>query len=296
MSETITKKQPPAVALEPEKNDFELRIELFLVWLSKYGRFILYAAAAVVFGYAGVTLWKNYQAAKVAEANDILSEGQESFRKAIGETAWASPERAELMRAAREKAAEVIQKFPGKPIAHTALLLQADAYFFAGDQLGTTTNNAEAIRLYEQFIQEAVSPWEEALGRLALGYAYENRLFLSDDQSLLQPALEAYDAVRKLEGVGYLKYEATNALARLNAAYGRNEQAIALYKETYDARASLQPDPADPAKITTQAQMIMDQLRQRAGAFTVAATARVQLQRLGVDMDAYDRERAPASP
>lgn len=97
-----------------------------------------------------------------------------------------------------------------------------------------------------------------------------------------------------IEDAGYLKYEATNALARLNSAGGRNAEAIALYMETYKARKQFLPKRAELAPNASQAEAALNELRVRAGAFTVASNARTQLVRLGEDMEAYDRAEREA--
>lgn len=282
-------KELPAAPVAPaEQLDVEDRIELGVGWLLENRNRILTVVTIGALIWISIIGYKQWHTLQMEKANDLFFTAENTYRTAISETAWASPERIAKMAQAREEAAKVREQFPNVPLARTALLLQGDAYYFSGDALGTSANTGEAIRLYEEYLREAVTPDEKAVGYLALGYANENRLFLTGDSSFFQPAIDAYEAVRNSGGADHLRYEAMNSLGRLYAYTNDTEKAKALYLEVYKAR--FKPESELSVSGQGQEQMMMNLLRDRARAFTVGTTARTALQGLGVDVEAMEKE------
>ena len=284
----------PAAPVAPAQQlDVEDRIELGVGWLLENKNRILAVVTVGALIWIGILAKDQWHTHQMEKANDLFFTAENTYRDAISETAWASPERIAKMKQAREEATKVREQFPNVPLARTALLLQGDSYYFSGDALGTSANTGEAIRLYEEYLREAATPDEKAIGSLALGYANENRLFLTGDSSFFQPALDAYEAVRKSGGAAHLRYEATNSLARLYAYTNDVEKAKELYLEVYKAR--YKPESDLSLSGGGQEQMMMNLLRDRSRAFTVGTTARTALLGLGVDVEAMEKDADAAS-
>jgi tetratricopeptide (TPR) repeat protein len=270
--------------------------EVALFWLKQNANKIITVLAIIFAVYAGFALLNQRREAKRAEASNMLFSAYQDFDRGLL-SPWASAERVTAMESARRKAEEIIKKFPGESVTRNALFLKANTYYFQGDLFGSAINTQQAIAVFQQYNDEAArsnDPMERAAAQLALGYAQENLSILmgQDEQqsrAALVAALNHYKTVEDQVGsaAGFLLYEAKNARARILATVGQRDEAIALYKEVLRSRHTEVPLPDETA---SQRARILYSLQMLAGQFTTGATARIQLQRLGVDLEALDKE------
>lgn len=281
-------KELPRPASPQVELDVEERIELGVGWILDHRKHILNLVLLGSLIWVGVLAYRNWHTGRMEKANDLFYTAELAYQEAISKTVFGTSERASKMAEVREKSQKVRDEFPKTAVARAAILLQGDSFYFAGDPVGSAANTGEAIRLYEEFLREAQTPEEKALGSLALGYANENRLFLTGDSQYFTPAIDAYEQARQNAGNTFLRYEAMNALARLYAYVRQTDKAIELYREVYKARYRPVDPPEDGANNMNA--MMFSMLKERMRAFTVGSTARASLQGLGVDVEALERE------
>lgn len=285
---------PPLQQAPEDEPDLLEKIEESMFWLRQHAAKILSVILVATIAWIVWLVIQQRNEARLVAANDSYTAALDTYQKAMAAGNWATAERTAKMREAVQQADEVARTWPDTVVARNALLLKGNAYFFAGDALGTATNTNEAIKAFEEYLKVATGDEERAAGYLALGYAYENRVFLTNDPSGIQPAVDAFSEVRKIGSarIGFLYYEATLALARINVFAGREEEAKTLLMEVYNARYTA---PPDPTLLEGQNEQILAFVRGQAQAFTVGNNARTQLQKLGVDVDALEAEAAKGS-
>ncbi|MBI1291174.1 hypothetical protein GC173_08000 [bacterium] len=278
------------------KNENELDYaEVAMFWIKQNASKILTVVAIAFAAIAFFKVMHDRKEGRLGEASNKLYSAYQDFDKGL-EFPWASAERVTALESARTKADEILTAYKGEPLASTALLLKGNTYFFQGDQYGSAQNTQEAIRYFTQFDEAAIKggdPMEMAAAQLALGYAQENLALLTSDNptnslAALNAALAHYEKVEKTIGkkAGFLYYEALISKARLLATNRERDKAIELYKTVYTDRRHVVPESESASQ---RARMLVS-LQQYANQFTQGATARLQLQRLGVDVEALDKE------
>jgi len=274
----------------------------FMVWVQRYSTHLLVVLAIVLAIFAGIGIVKSRREAIFRQASDKLFTAYNLYEKALNDHPWASAERVKAMEDVTLRADEVIKEYPESAAARNALFLKGNALFFSGDDPGSTSRTSQAIMAFNDYERLAVaskSDFERAAALLALGYAYENMIFLSGESDTLanqnyQAAMENYERIiTDVKGAGFIANEARNAQARLHAAQNRREQAIALYTQVYSQSGAADQPETDPT--AGQRDQLMNYIKTLALQFTTGNTARVQLQRLGVDVDALDKELKSAS-
>lgn len=262
-------------------------------WLRSNSTLILSVIAVGFFVFGAVEFTKNRREATLRDATDRLFEAIVKFDDAVLEHPWGSPGRAQAMEEVRAMADEVVADFGGTEAARNALYLKANSYYFQGDPIGAVANTDRAIELFQEYADVAGQrgdPFERAAALHALGYAHENRWLLTVDDpdtalASLNAALDFYDQIRQIDGASFLRYEAMVAQARILAFLGREDDARELYREVLADRGRAVPELTETS---SEREWLMTQVRQSASQFTSEGTARIQLQRLGMDPEEID--------
>lgn len=257
-------------------------------WIKENLTAILVGIAVFVVAYSAVTFYKANRHSSLIAANDALAAVMDKYETAIFEHPWASPERSTQLATVAAEAEAVQKDFAGTPIARQALFLQANAYYQAGDEIGAALTSGEAentqraIELFTRYASEAKTPFDRAKGNLSLGYANENAFFLTNKDVSYQNAVAAYDSVIEEGEAGFLRYEAMLAKGRLLEFQGQTAKARELYERIMKERFEPLPALED---IQNPSRRSLLQLRGQLNTFSVAGTARLRLQALGVDVE-----------
>lgn len=272
-----------------------------IFWFREHLNQILTVLCVGFLIYAVVVFLNQRSDSKMREASNLFYAAVQKYEANIAGTQWATEERETGMRQVIVQADEIIEKYGETPLARNALFLKGNAYYFMGDAIGSTQNTDEAIRVFEQYAQEAEAKkdgFERAAALLALGYAHENLFLLTmsgnreaAEQSLVA-AVNYYDQIISIKKAGFLRYEALNAKGRLLEYLGREEDA----KEVYRQVAKEHYKPVSPlSDEATQREQVMHELRNLANQFTTGRTAIIQLQRMGEDVEQYENPGKEAS-
>lgn len=262
-------------------------------WIRSNSTLILSVVAVGFFIFGAVEFTKNRREATLRNATDKLFEAIVKFDEGVIEHPWASPERGRAMEEVRRKADAVIEQYGGTEAARNALYLKANTYYFQGDGIGAVTNTDRAIEIFQEYAAAAQArgdAFERAAALHALGYAHENRWLLTLDDpdtalASLNAALDYYEQIRQIDRAGFLRYEAMVAQARILAFLGEEEAARELYREVLAQRGRPIPQVTEES---SEREWLMSQIRQSAAQFTSEGTARIQLQRLGMDPEEID--------
>ncbi|MCC5877389.1 MAG: hypothetical protein JJU11_14310 [Candidatus Sumerlaeia bacterium] len=290
------KKESPKISKEDLKDDKVLEwTDAAMFWIRSNSTLILSVVVGIFLIFGITELTKNRREATLRQATDKLFEAITLFDNTLIEHPWGTPERGQGMSQVRDKADVVIAEFGGSASARNALFLKANAFYFEGDTIGNPTNTDRAIELFQLYSDEVRARgdrFELAAALHALAFANENRWLLTfgDDAAAgaaIQAALDYYSQVRDINEAGFLRYEAMLGEARIRAFLGEEDRAREIYKtvltERFDPLPELEENP-------TQRDMMMWQLRSTARQFTTDNTARIQLRRLGVDVEALEEE------
>ncbi|CAN5484857.1 hypothetical protein BH09SUM1_BH09SUM1_23260 [soil metagenome] len=258
-------------------------------WLRHHSSKIFAVLAIIFVVYAAVLVMRNRSNAVSVEASNKLYGAVQSYEKGLS-AAWGSPERKDAMIEARKRADAVIQEYGDHSIARNALYLKGNAYYFQGDDLGSTVNTQEAIKIFSDYRDQAAKvgdDFEKAAALIALGYANENLWVLStsptEGANALVAAITYYDQTIALgDKAGFLRYEAMNDKARILEVQGKPEDAAKLYREVVKAR--MDPAEADVPNSSDRNGLIA-LAKHYAGLYTTGQTAYIRLQHLGLPED-----------
>lgn len=269
---------------------FDEKLDLFGVWVARHRNAVLLIVVIAALIGAALVLWNQQRDGTLVAANNKFSEAEDAYMRALNETNYGTPERLEKMQAVAAICDEVAATYSTLPIGRSALLIKGNALFFAGDQIGSTTNTDKATAAFEEFLRRAENPMERAVGQLSLGTAQENRFFLTQDAAAATAAMDAYQKLEAMEDAGFLRYEAMSSRARVLAFQGKKDEAIALYRKVYDARYE---PPKEEAKESTgrPEDMMVRQILQGSRSFTLGSSAREELLKLGVDLEKEEAAR-----
>lgn len=257
-------------------------------WISHNRNMLIAVFVVVVAAALGAGILLQRGEFRAAESSNKLFQAFQKYERAFAEHGWASPGRAEAMQEVRTLADEIVAEFPGTPAARNALFLKGNAYYFQGDAIGQTANTERAIEVFTQYLGQAQDPFERASALLSLGYAHENLYILQASDNIeiaraaLGGALEYYDQLIAMEGAGFLRYEGMLAKARLYAFQGETDEAIEILTTVVRERGNF-PEPPGPE--ADDFEFMLYQVMEIANTFSTANTARIQLQRLGVDTE-----------
>lgn len=272
---------------ELERDEFMESTDRALLWLKDNARMLGTVIVLGIAVYVAVGFMATRREATLTAANDALSAALDAYQVAIAEHTWGSDERTAAMEDVARMARQVREDFSGSRIAKQARFLEGSAYFSAGDSIeaavaGGARNTSNAIDVFGQFVAEAEDPFDRGKGGLALGYAWENAFFLTNDQAALGDAIRSFEQVHTDGAVPeFLRAEALLAEARLHAYRGDRDQAIDLYRQVMEMRH----EPLRPLPPTAGVgHELVRQIELRTRQFSLAGTARLELQRLGVDV------------
>ncbi len=268
-------------------------IDHVIFFLKTHGNKILTVICIGFLIYAGFVFIHQQKESKLRNASDELYSAMLTYDKALGES-WGSEERKNELTKVIDQADAVISKYEGTEVAEYALFLKGNAYYFMGDQLGETANTDQAIEIFLQYDEDVKGKedkFDHASALVSLGYAKENLSMLTEasnsdvsDQAL-KDAVAYYNEVIAMNGSGFLKYEAMNALARLSKKTGDIDQAKELYtlvlKENYS-------EPEEPEEGASRREQTRYELRLMSNQFTSGNSARSGLLRLGMTPEEID--------
>lgn len=249
---------------------------------------ILVAAAVAALVWSAWSFFHQSKQNEIVAVNDIYAAALSDYQNGIATTEWGSAERATAMNQVVTLAEDLRAQYPDHPLSDEALFLIGDAHYAKGDDLvtgvqgGGIPNTEAAIRAYTQYLAEVDDDFSEAKGLLALGYANENAYFLTNDVDYLNEAMNTYQRVQDVAGDSFIAAEAKLAMARNAEFQGRLDQARALYREVVESRLVPVKMPTDE---TRQSEIFKAQLNDAANQLTLGMTARLALERLGVDVE-----------
>jgi len=273
-----------------EHDRFLESTDTFLIWLKKNFVLLLIILGGGILAYTAYGYVVASQRNTIAAASDAFAKAQARYNRALMETTWGTPERTAAMEEVVVLARAVRQDFSGTPLAVPAHFLEGTAWFYAGDDLETSQtdgprNTEKAIEVFTKYVAAADSgSFEYAKGSVALGYAYENAWFLTGRDSYFTDAMNTFRQVAERPGseAGFIRYEARMALARLYELSGNDEQAISILRdivrETHVPRVN-------PELIDNPNRAIVQRIRAREEMLTYGGIARMELARLGVNVD-----------
>lgn len=286
---------------ELETNEVLEATDHMMIWLRLHAQKITVVVSVVLIVYIGVVLWNQKKEGALRKASDEFFAISSAYDKALGEHPWGSPERRDAMKKVIDGAEKIRKDYAATPLARNAMFLEANAYYFSGDDIGSVTNTQEAIKLFTEYADKAQQEgdeFEQAGALLALGHAQENLSVLTrptnqqGSQQALVAAVEYYDRVTKLPGAGFLKYAAMNAKARILVEVGKRDEAIALYREVVKENRNEIPVPDEDA---SERDRQVYAVRQAVDKFTTAGDAITELTRLGIPLnEIVSKEEAKA--
>ncbi|MCC6546887.1 tetratricopeptide repeat protein [Candidatus Sumerlaeota bacterium] len=288
---TTSKRNTKISRQELETNEVLEATDHLAIFLRIHGQKILIGASIVLVIYIGFVLWNQKKEGRLREASDRYFAISQDYEKAMNDSQWGTTERKDGMKKVIAEAEQIQKDFANTAVARNALYLQANAYFYSGDDLGTVTNTQEAIKLFTEYADKAAQEgddFEQAGALLALGYAQENLSVLSKatneagSKQALAAAMEYYDRVVKLPKAGFLKYAAMNSKARILNEVGQRDKAIELYKQVVKENREILPVPAADAN---ERDRRVYAVRSAVDKFTTAGDAITELNRLGVPLE-----------
>ncbi len=259
-----------------------------ILWLKAHGTTLLIVLALIFGIYLLANLRENKSQQTLLEANNVMADVQKKFDEARVSTDWATLDRQEKMLEVVALADQVIAQYPDSPVARQALYIKGKAYYTIGDTAEASLadgakNTQQAIDIFKKYVAESEpGSFDEAMGNIALAYAYENAWQLQQIDSMMNDTLNTFDRVIESPDSGFLRYEAMVAKARILAYQDRPEDAIQIYRDVLDARYK----PLEAAdENSSQTRMYIDYIKRRDFEYTIVGTARNELTRLGVDVE-----------
>lgn len=274
-----------------EHDRFLETTDTFLIWLKKNLRLLLIVLGAGILVYSIYGYVVASQRQTIYAANDAYARAHARYLRALNDTSWGSPEREAAMSEVVTMARGVREDFAKTPMAIPAHFLEGTAWYYAGDNLETAAtdgprNTQKAIEVFTRYVADAKpGSFEYAKGSIALGYAYENAWFLTEQENFLNDAMGTYRQVAEQPGTeaSFLRYEAMLALARLHELNGSDAQAITILRDVMKATHTPRENPDT---IENPNRALVQRLRAREDLLSYAGLARIELERLGVDVDA----------
>lgn len=276
---------------ELKHDEFIDATDKFFLWLKRHSTTILVILAGIFAAYSIYLFMQSRQTAAAAGASAIYGQAIADYNSAVAETEWGTIEREQALAEIIGPLDDLQTEYEGTYLAREGLYLVGSAYFSMGDDMrsaregGGIPNTERAIDAFTRYAG-MVEPgtFEQARGLLGLGYANENAFFLTNEQTYLNDALQTYSEVWQVEEAGFLADEARMAAARIRAYVQNDEEgAIELYREVMDNR--WRPAPALPEE-PTEADQLRQELSRQFQMISLAESARIELIRLGVDVEA----------
>lgn len=276
-----------------QKDEVAESLQHIVLWLHRNKRRLLWTAllilATIVIGYG----WRSHQARLRMRSNALMEEALLHYQALTNQTEPGQRETA--MEDAVASARALVEQYPNTPLGREAHYLMAKAYYEMG-------RFEPARQAYQAYIDAAETRPQRARGEIGLGYAHENESFFMTDlvarTDKLDTALGHYEsALRLAPPESFLYYYALLSQARIYDLTGQDDQARERYQRIIDERpapaetalpdARPQRQPNDP-----MARQLLDRIRQAERQLSLAATARLRLQRL----EATSSKAVPTPP
>lgn len=269
--------------------------QIFQKWFQANKNVLLILAGVAILIFVVLSYRESQRQSIVSQGSSIYADAAQKFQETLFSTEWASEERQSGMAEVVELADQIINDYPETGIAHEALFLKGTAYYQMGDNVqqaldGGAQNNDTAITLFTEYLGTTTeNTFSDAKGSLALAYALENEFFLSSEKQSADDAMGYYGDVINNTNAGILKADAIMGRARIFSINDNVDEAIALYRELMDERyapVELEaPLDARNSQEVAQSQLLNQLRQQRLASMNIVGLARLELSRLGVDVD-----------
>ncbi|MDX1971981.1 MAG: tetratricopeptide repeat protein [Candidatus Sumerlaeia bacterium] len=266
----------------------------FAQWIQRNASVLLLGIAVVVGGFTAFSYMDSIKQGNLAKASMVYDEISIELLRSRGETTWASPERKTKMEEVIKKADELIEANAGTPLAREALFLKGTAYFQMGDEVSQALqagapNNQRAIEVFnEYYAQVEPNTFERAKAALALAYALENSFFFQGERQAATDALQYYTEAGEADPYGFLKADATMGRARILTATGKDQEAIALYREILEKRFEpvvLMDSEVVEGRFDEGINLVNAMRARFLAQISIAGQARLELARFGIDVE-----------
>ena len=259
---------------EDELRSFGTKIYEYIQKHQKQVIIFLCAICVVLIGFKIYSIQKRNV---LRESNLLFSEATNSFQ--MGILAEKPEDRTSNLNRCIENCKRIISDYGSSEIADYALYLQASASFFKSS---SATDYDEAIRIFNQYIEQAGSEKEKAMGYVGLGYSYENKYFLSENPQILALAVKAYENAIELAKDMAVGAEAKLCKGRLLELQYKDDQAALLYQSVKENRKHTPPvpSPVEEKFSDPQLNMMFTQLNTMKDLFTFSQSAQFALERL----------------
>ena len=240
-----------------------------------YGK-ILIAALAVLIGILAYASIRQRDERIAGQVNNAI--GNALMRLGEIEAQTDPKQRTDQADALAKSLDDAIKTYPDNRLAK-------QVYFLKGKALFAADRFKEAQDSYQTFINAAATPEEMARGEMALGYAYENQAFLTDNNTqqkeLLRAAFSSYNRAAQIAPGSYIASYATMGQARVHEALGEKNQAIALYKKVIKERlvpsAGVAASTVDNQKETDLIRFLRRELQRQESQLSFQNTAQLRL-------------------
>ena len=277
------------ISKEELKHDEVLETaDKWLHWFKDNMYVIIFVLAGVLFAYGIGGFLTSKQQAALMEVNDQLAQALGTYESAIQQYPWASAERVSAMEEVAQICDQIIAEREGEAIARQALFLKGNAFFKAGDQVaealeGGAQNTTRAINIFTELASLAKSPLEAGKAKLGLAYGHENKYFLENDAQAKLDAEQLYNEIIEDDTIpAFIRAEAHLALGRIAAFNDDFELAETHFRTVMEMRyAPIEAVPAD----APESERLMQRLYEVTRQFSLAGTARLELSRLGIDVE-----------
>jgi tetratricopeptide (TPR) repeat protein len=261
-----------------------------LGYLDTHRNQILVAALVLVVLILTARVGQAVVAARHEKAGSMLVRAQEQVLAAVASGDPA--ERRKMLESAADYCDELRRDYPSMRAGTEAFYVKGDSFFHRQEY-------DQAISSYQNYISRAQSAADKAKGNIAIGYAYENRFFLTPaNKDLLKQALDYYGRAQELATAKngrrtYQAYQAMLAMARLYRVSGETAKAVETYKTIVKERPFYDADEDKPAKKEgsennpeetkreAQIQEVRKDIHRAEAAHSFEATARAALEELG---------------
>lgn len=246
-------------------------------YIQKHQKPIMIVLAAICVVLIGLKIYSIQKRSVLRETNLLFTEATNSFQ--MGLMAENPEERVSNLNRCIENCKRIISDYGSSDIANYAHYLQASAAFFKSS---SATDYDEAIRMFNDYIEQVNTNNEKAMGYVGLGYCYENKYFLSEDPQILALAVKAYEnAIEKGNNLA-VGAEAKLCKGRLLELQYKDDQAALLYQSVKDGRkyTPIVPSPVEERFNDPQLNMMFSQLKTMKDLFTFSQSAQFALERL----------------
>ncbi|MFH0792501.1 MAG: tetratricopeptide repeat protein [bacterium] len=255
--------------------------------LRQNARWYIAGAIAVVLVYSGIKMYQAYRVSNLEAANSEYAQvNAVFFEQALRMTDV--KQRRDLLEQAATQFNDIATRYPNLYVGRQAAFQRANAFYFRNDF-------DQAISEFLSFINRAETDQEKAKGWLSLGYTYENKFFLSNqnkqqlselDKSLLRQSQEAYSKAEELGQGSYITYEAMLSRARLFELQFQDQEALAIYDKIIEERGKLRDQMSfeTAGSAPKETDPVARQIKNIMALFSYVKTAEINRDRLKREM------------